>query len=162
MMPKPEELIVRRIKDGTVIDHIPAGQALNVLRILGVRGGEGYTVATVMNVESSKLGRKDIVKLENRELALDEVNKIALVAPEATINTIRDYRVVKKTKVKLPDEIEGIIKCVNPNCISNQVREPVVPRFVVISRNPALLGCKYCGAYITQRDLIIQFASATI
>ncbi len=158
MMAKREELIVRRIRDGTVIDHIPSGQALNVLRILGVRGGEGNTVAILMNIKSSKLGKKDIVKIEGRELAAKEVDKIALIAQQATINTVRDYRVAKKMKVKLPTEIRGLLSCTNQNCISNKRNEPVVPTFKVASQAPALLICKYCGTYISYDEVTAQYA----
>lgn len=150
--------MVRKISDGIVIDHIPAGQALNVLRILGVKGEEGYKVAMAMNVESGKLGRKDIVKVEGRELAAEEVNKIALVAPDATVNIIKDYAVSKKAKVRLPDEIRGIVKCTNPNCVSNQPREPVTSAFEVASRSPVLLVCRYCGSYVTHEDVVAQYA----
>ncbi|QOJ79163.1 aspartate carbamoyltransferase regulatory subunit [Infirmifilum lucidum] len=139
-----DRLIVRKIKDGTVIDHIPAGRALDVLKILGISGKEGMTVALVMNVESRKLGRKDIVKIENRFLKPEEVDKIALIAPTATINIVRDYEVVEKRRVVVPDEIVGILKCVNPLCISNSPREPVVPRIAVVSRQPLKLRCTYC------------------
>jgi len=154
----PKDLIVRKIKEGTVIDHIPAGQVLNVMKILRIRGTEDYSVAMVMNVESEKLGKKDMLKVENRELDADEVNKISLLAPEATISTIKNYRVVKKMKVRLPDEIKGILNCTNPNCISNQLREPAVSSFRVISRSPTLLACQYCGTYVSQEDVVAQYA----
>ena len=141
-MSKPEkELIVSKIRNGTVIDHIPAGTALQVLNILGITGREGYRVALVMNVDSKKLGKKDIVKVENRELKSEEVNKIALIAPTATINIIRDYKVIEKVKVRLPDMIENIIKCPNPICVSNLPREPLKPRFKVVKRTPIKLKC---------------------
>lgn len=151
-----EKLIVRKIKDGTVIDHIPAGRALVVLKVLGITGQEGNIIALVMNVESKKLGKKDIIKIEGRELKSDEVNKIALIAPNATINIIKDYRVVKKMKVQIPDVIEGLISCVNPNCISNQPREPIKSRLKVISREPLILQCEYCGRYIKYSEVLEQ------
>ncbi|RLE89720.1 MAG: aspartate carbamoyltransferase regulatory subunit [Thermoprotei archaeon] len=151
------ELIVRKIEHGTVIDHIPAGNALNVLRILGIRGNEGFRVAVVMNVESRKLGRKDIVKIEGRELASEEVSIIALIAPTATINIIRNYEVVYKERVKLPDIIEGIVRCSNPNCITNQPKEGARPKFRVVSRDPLLLQCTYCERYTTKEDILKQF-----
>ncbi len=152
-----EELVVRKIKDGTVIDHIPAGQALNVLRIMGIKGFEGNRIAIVMNVESKKLGKKDIVKIENREIAPEEINKIALVAPNATINIIRDYKVIKKEKVALPDKIKNIVKCINPTCITNQERESIISSFKLISKNPIILLCEYCERYLLQEDIIKQF-----
>jgi len=159
-MKETDKLIVRRIKNGTVIDHIPAGQALNVLKILGITGGERYTVALLMNVRSRKIGMKDIVKIEERELDPKEVDKIALLAPEATINTIRDYLVVKKTKVKLPSVIKEIVSCPNINCITNKPGEPVTPTFRVLSREPLLLRCEYCGTYVNRNDIIDQYTKA--
>jgi len=152
-----EELVVRKIKDGTVIDHIPAGQALNVLRIMGIKGFEGNRIAIVMNVESKKLGKKDIVKIENREIAPEEINKIALIARNATINIIRNYKVIKKEKVTLPDKIKNIVKCINPTCITNQEREFIVSSFKLISKNPIILLCEYCERYLLQEDIIKQF-----
>lgn len=152
-----EELLVRKIRSGTVIDHISAGNALNVLKILGIKGSEGYRVAIVMNVESKKLGLKDIVKVEGRELAPKEVNMIALIAPKATINIIRDYKVVKKVRVKLPKIIDGIVKCSNPNCITNRPREYIKPRFKVVSEEPLILQCLYCERYTTKEDIVKQF-----
>lgn len=151
------ELVVRRISDGTVIDHIPAGRALRVLSILGITGEEGYMVSLVMNVYSNKLGKKDIVKVEGRELSGEEVNKIALIAPTATINIIRDYDVVEKRKVKLPEKVD-IVRCVNPNCVTNAPREAVRPVFRVLSREPLKLVCEYCGEYLTEEDVIAQLA----
>ncbi len=152
-----QELVVRKIERGTVIDHIPVGQALNVIKILGV-GGEKHTVAVVMNVASKKYGRKDIVKVEGKELSTVEVNRIALVAPEATINVIQDYKVVRKNRVKLPERIQGIVRCTNPSCITNKPREPVTPTFRVLSRSPLLLLCEYCGSRISQEDVVKQYA----
>ena len=152
-----EELVVRKIKDGTVIDHIPAGQALNVLRIMGIKGFEGNRIAIVMNVESRKIGKKDIVKIENREIAPEEINKIALIAPNATINIIRDYKVIKKEKVVLPEKIKNIVKCINPTCITNQERESIVSSFRLVSKNPIILLCEYCERYLLQEDIIKQF-----
>ena len=137
-----KELKVPRIKDGTVIDHITAGNAVKVLHILGIPKTTSFTVSVAMNV-NSKLGKKDIVKVENRELDPKEVDKIALIAPKATINIIRDYRVTKKHKVKLPDEIVGIVSCSNPTCVSN-ANEPVESRFKIISRDPPKIKCYYC------------------
>jgi len=140
---KKKELKIPLIKEGTVIDHITAGNAVKVLHILGIPEKTLDSVVSVaMNVKS-KIGKKDIVKVENRELKPEEVNKIALIAPKATINIIRDYEVVKKFRVHLPDEIVGIVRCPNPNCISN-AREPIQSRFRVISRDPIRIKCCYC------------------
>ncbi len=151
-----KRLIVTKIKDGTVIDHIEAGRALYVLKILGITGEENFTIAVVMNVESKRMGLKDIVKLEKMELKKEQVDEIALIAPNATINIIRDYRVVKKYKVEVPKTIEGLISCINPNCITNQKREPVKSTFYVKSLKPLILVCKYCGEEIHHEDIIKQ------
>ncbi len=138
-----KELKVQPIKNGTVIDHITPGNALKVLKILKIpENASDSIVSAVMNVES-KRGRKDIVKIENRELKASEVDKIALIAPNATINIIRDYEVAEKHRVVVPDEIVGIVKCANPNCISNS-KEPIQPRFIVKSREPLRIKCFYC------------------
>ena len=137
-----KELKVPPIKNGTVIDHITAGNAVKVLHILEIPRTASSIVSVAMNVRS-KLGKKDIVKVENRELDPNEVNKIALIAPKATINIIREYEVAKKYKVKLPDEIIGIVSCSNPTCVSN-AKEPVKSRFRVISKDPPHIKCYYC------------------
>ncbi|MDI6811757.1 MAG: aspartate carbamoyltransferase regulatory subunit [archaeon] len=143
-----KELKVVPIKNGTVIDHITGGQALNVLKILEINARTGAVVSVVMNVRSKKMGRKDIVKVEDRELKPEEVDKIALIAPNATINIIRDSEVIEKHKVYLPKSIEGIIRCANPNCISNVEREPVISKFITVSENPPLFRCFYCERMI--------------
>jgi aspartate carbamoyltransferase regulatory subunit len=137
-----KELKIPLIKDGTVIDHITAGNAVKVLHILDIPQKNTSIVSVAMNV-NSKFGKKDIVKVENRELHPEEVNKIALIAPKATINIIRDYEVKKKYKVELPDEIIGIVKCSNPTCVSN-TNEPIKNRFKVINRDIPRIKCYYC------------------
>lgn len=143
-----KELKVVPIKNGTVIDHIAAGQALNVLKILGIHARTAAALSVVMNVRSKQMGRKDIVKVEDRELKPEEVDKIALIAPHATINIIRDSEVIAKHKVYLPESIEGIIRCANPNCISNVEREPVISKFITVSENPLRFRCFYCERMI--------------
>ncbi len=137
------ELRVTPIKNGTVIDHIPAGMALKVLKILGIGDGVSSTVTVAMHVPSQAMGWKDIVKVEDRELAAREIDKIALVAPTASVNVIRNYNVAEKHRVDLPDRAVGILKCANPNCISN-AKEPVESEFLVRSKNPLRVFCKYC------------------
>jgi len=137
-----KELKIPPIKDGTVIDHITAGNAVKVLHILGIPKSSSSIVSVAMNVRS-RLGKKDIVKVENRELDPHEVNKIALIAPKATINIIRDYEVAEKHNVELPDEIVGIVRCSNPTCVSNS-SEPVKSRFIVMSKDPPRIKCYFC------------------
>ncbi len=151
--PTEEQLIIRKIRDGIVIDHIPAGKALTVLKLLRITGKEGLRVALVMNVESRKIGIKDIIKIEGKELSKEELSVIALVAPTATINIIRDYKVVSKFKVEVPDSIEGVLRCLNSRCITNKQREPIRTKFVTLSRNPLVIKCYYCGTYYTEEDI---------
>lgn len=156
-MSAPEtELRVKKIENGTVIDHIPNGQALAVLRILGIRFPHEFIVSVIMNVPSKKYGKKDVVKIEKRRLTQEELSKIALVAPNATINIIENYKVIEKSNVQLPKRIYGVIKCANPLCITN-TNEPVKPSFIVIEKRPLLLRCEYCGKYTTYEDIIEQF-----
>ena len=148
------ELRVSKIKDGTVIDHIIGGYALDVVKILGITSKEKRVITIAINVPSKQFGVKDIVKIEGRALNAQEVNKIALVAPHASINIVRNYRVVEKLEVKLPNMINGIIKCVNPVCISNS-DEPVGSKFSVESEAPLSLKCYYCG-YILEKDDVLS------
>lgn len=149
-------LRVSKIKDGTVIDHITGGHALDVIRMLGITGRTSGTVLIAIHVPSRQLGTKDIVKVEGRELEPEEVNKIALLAPRASINIIRDYKVIEKKQVRLPEVIQGIVKCGNPACVSNS-KEPVEPKFYVRSREPVMLGCHYCGHIMEKEDILEQF-----
>jgi aspartate carbamoyltransferase regulatory subunit len=137
-----KKLKITPIKKGTVIDHINPGFAVKVLHILRIPESTSSVVSVAMNVKS-KIGKKDIVKVENRELDPKEVDRIALISPKATINIIRDYEVVEKHKVRLPDEIVGIVKCSNPTCISN-AKEPVESRFLLVKEDPPSIKCYYC------------------
>lgn len=137
-----KELKIQPIKNGTVIDHITAGNAVKVLHILGIPKTFSSIVSVAINVKS-RLGKKDIVKVENRELDPHEVDKIALIAPKATINIIRNYEVVEKHRVQLPDAIAGIVQCSNPTCVSNS-NEPVISRFIVVNKDPPRIRCYYC------------------
>ncbi len=148
-----KELRVRKIRDGTVIDHISAGTALEVVKILGLTGKEGFTISILINTPSSKLGKKDVVKIEGRELDPKEVDKIALISPRATINIIRNYEVVEKQRVSLPPIIKGFPRCVNPNCIINS-REPASPSFNVVSKEPVRIRCRYCNVIMEFEDIL--------
>ncbi len=155
-MAEEKELRVQKIKEGTVIDHISAGCSLSVLKILGIMGREDNIVSIVMNVSSHSLGRKDIVKVEGRELNPEELDKIALVAPRSTINIVRNYVVVEKQKPRLPKMIKGIVKCANVTCISNS-NEPADSMFYVENDDPLRLRCYYCSRYLEKDDIIRQF-----
>jgi aspartate carbamoyltransferase regulatory subunit len=154
-----EKIRIVKIHDGTVIDHIGAGKALEVLKILGITGKDGNIVTLAMNISSSKIGKKDIVKVENRFLKEAEVARIALVAPEATINLIKDSKVIKKTRVELPETITDIFDCPNQRCVTNKEREPIHSKYEVVSRTPVQLKCLYCWTIVEEADIITQFAS---
>lgn len=140
-----EDLRIKPIRNGTVIDHIREGQALNVLAILGVDGATTDVVSVAMNVPSDALGKKDVVKIEGREVGSREADIIALIAPTATVNVIRDHEVVEKHDVEMPDAIDAVIDCPNANCITN-TDEPVETRFAVLDGE---LRCDYCEHVIT-------------
>ncbi|WP_331232770.1 aspartate carbamoyltransferase regulatory subunit [Natronorarus salvus] len=138
------QLRVSKIRDGTVIDHVTAGHALTVLGILGIDGSGDETVSVAMNVPSGETGRKDIVKVEGRELNQDEVDVLSLIAPAATINIVRGYDVVEKSRVDRPGEVIGVLSCPNRNCISAG-SEPIESRFSVLDDG---VRCAYCETII--------------
>lgn len=142
------EFKVYRIENGTVIDHIPHWRAYQVLEILGLRDGDDL-VTVGFGLRSQKMGRKDLLKVENRELTPSEIDRISLVAPQATIDVIRASRIVDKRKVRLPDEFDGLVRCGNLGCITRH--EPVPPRFRTLDRTPVRVECRYC-AHVTEGD----------
>ncbi|MEF8785557.1 MAG: aspartate carbamoyltransferase regulatory subunit [Haloarculaceae archaeon] len=145
-MTDKEALRVSKIENGTVIDHVAAGQALNVLAILGIDGLGDDVLSIGMNVPSDRLGRKDVVKIEGRELSQSELDVLSLIAPAATINIIRDYDVVDKNRVERPDEVTGVLRCPNHNCITTE-DEPVESRFDVLDDG---VRCEYCDTIIRE------------
>lgn len=148
-----KELKVSAIKNGTVIDHIPAKNLFKAIAILQLDKFQTHmTFGT--NLESKKLGSKSIIKLSDVFFVDKEINKIALVAPEAKLNIIRDYEVVEKKVVQVPDEIIGIAKCVNPKCITNN--EVVTTKFTVVSKKEVALKCQYCGKITDQDNLMLS------
>jgi len=147
---KDKQLSVRAIKEGTVIDHIPANALFKVVSILKLDTLD--TMITIGNsLGSNKLGKKGIIKLSKVFFQDDEINKISLVAPCAKLNIIKEYDVVEKKVVDIPDEIIGLVKCVNPKCITNN--EKVNTRFEVVSKSEVKLKCHYCEK-ITDQDNI--------
>lgn len=144
------EYKVYRIENGTVIDHIPHWSSLKVLDLLGLR--QGMDLVTVgIGLDSKDMGRKDLVKVENRELSESEMNKLAVVAPQATINLIRNSERTSKHKVTVPDHIVGLVRCPNAGCITRH--EHVPTRFDTISRAPLELCCYYCNVPFTSEEL---------
>ena len=150
-----DELKVKRIKNGTVIDHIKANRALNILSMLNLPDDE-TPIMVAINDESSHMGKKDIIKIEGRELSQEEVDKLVLLAPQATLNIIRDYENIRKSPVELKDEIVGVVKCSNPNCITNS-NEPIENRFYVQNKEPVKLRCYYCERTMDYEDIESQF-----
>ncbi|TFH10371.1 MAG: aspartate carbamoyltransferase regulatory subunit [Candidatus Thorarchaeota archaeon] len=154
-----DKLRIVKIHDGTVIDHIRAGKALEVLKILGITGEDGNVVSLAMNISSSKIEKKDIVKVEHRFLKDEEVARIALVAPEATINLIENSRLINKYCVELPEIITDIMRCPNQRCVTNKEREPIRSKYQVISHKPIQLKCLYCWTIVEEEHIISEFTS---
>lgn len=146
---KVPEIRVHPIRNGTVIDHITAGQALNVLNILNIPNPSSGVVSILINAPSIH-GIKDVVKIEGRELNVEEVDRISLIAPQATINIIRDFKVSEKAHVNIPEKVEGVVRCINPNCISNS-NEPITSKFIVMPNERKInLRCLYCERTISE------------
>src|SRR4030043_2374672 len=151
-MKEPKQMSVSAIQNGTVIDHIPAKNLFKVIQILGLdRIDSQITFGT--NLESKKLGRKAIIKISEIFFENEDINRIALVAPDAKLNIIRDYEVVEKKVVEVPDTIVGIARCMNPKCITNF--EHVVTRFRVVSKKSVALKCHFCEKITDQENLQI-------
>ncbi len=143
---------VYRIENGTVIDHLPGGSALKVLKIIGTNSND--FIAIGMNLDSSKLGKKDLIKYENKVLAKAETDKLALLAPGATINIVKDSKVVEKRKISIPAVLKNLIKCKNPNCICN--KEEMETEFYLVDESKKQYRCKYCEReYLITDDFIL-------
>jgi aspartate carbamoyltransferase regulatory subunit len=145
-----KELKVSAIENGTVIDHIPAKSVFQVIRILNLTEVSDQILFGT-NLDSQKMGKKGIIKVSNKFFEPDDINKIALVAPTATLIVIKNFKVVIKKNVEVPDHVEKIVKCFNPNCITNH--ESVPTQFTVIDKEELKLQCHYCEK-ITARDTI--------
>ncbi|MCX6286045.1 MAG: aspartate carbamoyltransferase regulatory subunit [Bacteroidetes bacterium] len=143
-----KELKVSAIENGTVIDHIPVQSVYQVLRILNLMEYNDQLLIGI-NLESQKMGKKGIIKVSNKFFKSDEINKIALVAPSATLILIKNFSVSEKKQVEIPAKVEKIVKCFNPNCITNV--EEVVTRFDVVNKDELKLRCHYCEK-ITAKD----------
>ncbi|MAU18203.1 MAG: aspartate carbamoyltransferase regulatory subunit, partial [Euryarchaeota archaeon] len=116
---------VTAICNGTVVDHIPAGKALQVMQMLRVDVGRSNPISLVMNVPSGKVGRKDVLKIEDRELTQVELDRLALIAPHASVAIIRNYSVAEKREIELGEELVNIARCSFWNCITQNTREPL-------------------------------------
>jgi aspartate carbamoyltransferase regulatory subunit len=144
--------MVRRIKEGTVLDHIDEGKGLQVLNALRIDGKDGSLITIALNVPSGKFKKKDIIKVENKFLKDDDTNMLSVIAPKATINIIRDYKLVEKRRVALPNEIDRIFRCSNPDCITNST-EHIESVMDVIDKIGRVLKCRYCSRVLDVNKL---------
>jgi len=135
-----KQMKVDAIKNGTVIDHIPAGKVLQVVDILNIKSSDVMMIG--MNLHSNKVGKKDILKIENHFLSQEEVNSIALIAPSATLTIIKNFEIIRKTKAEIPKFIENLITCPNPKCITNS--ENIKSKFYVFKEKSLSVRCYYC------------------
>ncbi|MDR0844152.1 MAG: aspartate carbamoyltransferase regulatory subunit [Tannerella sp.] len=147
------ELQVAALENGTAIDHIPPEQLFKVASLLELdKMNNQITIGN--NFQSKKMERKGVIKIADKFFKEDEINRIALVAPNVVLNVIRGYQVVEKKRVSLPNRLEGLVKCNNPKCITNN--EPMVSRFDVIDLEKVTIKCAYCERRINKEDILIK------
>ncbi|MFA0085325.1 aspartate carbamoyltransferase regulatory subunit [Vibrio sp. 10N.286.49.C2] len=152
-MNKQTKLQVEAIKNGSVIDHIPANIGIKILKLFKMHKSE-QRVTIGLNLPSSALGAKDIIKIENIYLTEDQANQLALYAPQATVNQIEEYKVINKLSLELPKSIISIFQCPNSNCISHG--EPVESNFRVINKKSSIqLKCHYCEK-VFSRNIVTE------
>jgi len=152
MPSKKTELQVAALQNGTAIDHIPSEQLFKVVSLLGIeRLNTRVTIG--YNLDSKKMGSKGIIKISDKFFEEDEINRISLIAPTVNLNIIKDYEVIEKKQVHLPDVLKGIVKCNNPMCITNN--EPMKTVFKVIDKQNVTLKCQYCELKIKKEDIVL-------
>lgn len=144
-----KELAVAALQNGTVIDHIPSHVLFKVVELLGIQKMNN-SVTIGNNLDSKRMGSKGIIKIADVFFPEDILNRIAIIAPGAVINIIRDFEVVEKRHVTLPDVIVGIVKCGNPKCITNN--EPMKTRFEVFDNDKLFVRCHYCGRTVKSSE----------
>lgn len=149
-----KELKVSALENGTVLDHIPADQLFRVINILDLQHYQNQ-ITFGTNLDSKLLGKKAIIKVADRYFEDKEINKIALIAPEAKINTIKNFEVVEKKRLSVPAEINGFVKCFNPKCITNH--QPIATRFTTVQEDGAKLKlqCHYCEKFTSSENITI-------
>ena len=148
-----KEYKISAINEGTVIDHITPEATFKVIEILNLDKRPDLIISVGNNMGSKHIGKKGIIKISGSFLGTDDANKIALIAPNATLNIIRNFKVTEKKQLKIPDKIESIVKCFNPNCITNVER--IATKFTVTSRNPLKLLCAYCERSMKREDIVL-------
>lgn len=152
-MVKKKELQVAALENGTAIDHIPPSQLFKVASLLGLEKMNN-TITIGNNFQSKKMEYKGVIKIANKFFEEDEINRISLIAPNVILNIIRDYEVVEKKTVTLPEELVDVVKCNNPKCITNN--EPMLSRFEVIDKGEGSIRCRYCERKINKEDIVIK------
>ena len=149
---KKKELQVAALENGTAIDHIPPSQLFKVAKLLGLENMNN-TITIGNNFHSNKMGCKGVIKISDKFFCDEEINRIALIAPNVILNIIRDYEVVEKKAVTLPDELVGLVKCNNPKCITNN--EPMSTIFHVIDKDNCIVKCHYCEKEQRREEITI-------
>ena len=137
MNQEKEVVRLNPISNGTVLDHLPIKSAFKIINLLELSLNDPVMVA--VNIDSKKMGRKDLIFIEGKELSQKEVQKIGLIAQGSTWNTVKDRKVFSKKKIQMPYELIGIVRCSNPKCITNH--EEIDTKFV---RNEKIITCNYC------------------
>ena len=133
-------LTINSIKNGIVIDHITAGVGVKIFNYLGLDKAD-FTVALIMNANSNKLGKKDIIKVESN-IKID-YTVLGFIDPNITINVVEDEKIVKKTKLKLPEKIKDVIRCKNPRCVTS-AEANITHRFYLVDDSTGEYRCEYC------------------
>ncbi len=151
---KKKELQVAALENGTAIDHIPPDQLFKVASLLGLDRLHKHMITIGNNFASKKMGKKGVIKIADKFFEENEINRIALIAPNVVLNIIRDFEVVEKKRVSLPDKLIDIVRCNNPKCISNQ--EPMASYFHVIDKESVTIRCHYCERKINKENITIK------
>lgn len=148
-----KELEVAAIENGTVIDHIPSEKLFTVVSLLGLENMKN-AITIGFNLHSKKMGTKSLIKVAGRFFTDEEINRLSLVAPHVVLNIIKNYEVIEKKTVNMPEKIEGIIKCGNPKCITNN--EPMQTVFYLTDRTKGILKCKYCEKAVEVNNIKLK------
>jgi aspartate carbamoyltransferase regulatory subunit len=147
---KRQELQVAALENGTVIDHIPSSKIFEVINLLHLEN-VSTSVTIGINLKSKKMGHKSILKIADRFFTDEELNQLSVVTPNVSLAIIRDFEVVEKKQVKMPDELIGIIKCDNHKCITNN--EPMQTHFHVLDKEKGILQCHYCNREVALNNV---------
>lgn len=149
---KQEQLLVAALENGTVIDHIPCDKVFQVVNLLHLQQNDRDAITIGLNLKSERIGLKGIVKVANKFFTDEELNQLSVITPNVTLITIRDYEVVEKKEVVMPQQLRGIVRCPNPKCICNN--EPMRTLFHV-NAGSATLSCHYCNTEVAQQEVTL-------